>query len=74
MSVDIECVFSQGCLLFSYIHSHLSVQSTYVLMCLGVWSLLGFVRDSDVKAVVVLPELHANKDAGELDINWDRIL
>ena len=41
-------------------------------MCLGVWSRLGFITDSDVKAAVVgLPEL--NEDDGELDIDWDRI-
>ena len=67
-------MFSQGRLLLSHIRSRLSVQSTRALMCLGVWSLLGFVRDSDVKAVVVLPELRADEDEGELDIHWDRIL
>jgi len=72
--VDVERVFSQGRLLLSHIRSRLSVQSTRALMCLGVWSLLGFVRDSDVKAVVVLPELRADEDEGELDIHWDRIL
>lgn len=41
-------------------------------MCLGVWSKLGFVTDSDVKAAVVgLPEL--NEEDVELDIDWDRI-
>ena len=72
--MDVERVFSQGRLLLSHIRSRLSVQSTRALMCLGVWSLLGFVRDSDVKAVVVLPELRADEDEGELDIHWDRIL
>ena len=67
-------MFSQGRLLLSHIHSRLSVQSTHVLMCLGVWSLLGFVKDSDVKAVVVLLELHADEDEGELKIHWDRIM
>jgi hypothetical protein len=43
-------------------------------MCLGVWSLLGYVRDSDVKAVVVLPELQADEEEGELNVGWDRIL
>jgi len=42
-------------------------------MCLGAWSLLGFVKDSDVKAVVVLPELRADEDEDELEIHWDRI-
>jgi len=70
--VDVERVFSQGRLLLSHIRSRLSVQSTRALMCLGVWSLLGFVKDSDVKAVVVLPELRADEDEGELKAHWDR--
>ena len=72
--MDVERVFSQGRLLLSHVHSRLSVQSTRALMCLGVWSLLGFVKDSDVKAVVILPELHADEDEGELEIDWDKIL
>lgn len=72
--MDVERVFSQGRLLLSHIRSRLSVQSTRALMCLGVWSLLGYVRDSDVKAVVVLPELQADEEEGELNVGWDRIL
>ena len=55
-----------------HICSHLSVQSTRDLMCSGVWSKLGFVMDSDMKATDIrLPELHGDED--ELDINWDII-
>ena len=72
--MDVKRVFSQGRLLLSHIRSCLSIQSTRALMCLGVWSLLGFVKDSDVKAVVILPELHADEDEGELEIDWDKIL
>ena len=44
------------------------------MMCLGVWSKLGFVTNSDVKAaVVVLPEFNEEDDKNELDINWDKI-
>lgn len=44
------------------------------LMCLGVWSRLGFVTDSDVKAaIIVLLELHEDDEEGELDIKWDKI-
>ena len=32
------------------------------------------MKDSDVKAVVILPELCADEDEGELEINWDKIL
>jgi hypothetical protein len=43
-------------------------------MCLGVWSKLGFITDSDVKAVILtLSELNGDDDENELDINWDRI-
>ena len=70
--MDVERVFSQGRLLLSHIRSRLSVQSTRALMCLGVWSKLGFITDSDIKAaVVVLPELTGDEE--ELGINWDRI-
>jgi hypothetical protein len=37
-------------------------------------SILGYVRDSDVKAVVVLPELRADKEEGELEVGWDKVL
>jgi hypothetical protein len=72
-SVDVERVFSQGRLLLSHIRSRLSVQSTRALMCLGVWSQLGFVTDSDVKAAVILPELHADEEEEVPELHWDKI-
>ena len=42
-------------------------------MCLGAWSILGYMRDSDVKGVVVLPELHADEGEVELELDWDKI-
>ena len=69
-SMEVEHVFSQGRLLLSHIRSRLSVQSTRALMCLGVWSKLGFITDSDIKAVVVvLPEL-IGKEEEELGIGY----
>ena len=73
-SVDVERAFSQARLLLSHVRSRLSVQSTRALMCLGVWSILGYVKDSDVKAVVTLPELRADEEEGELKLDWDKIL
>ena len=32
------------------------------LMCLGAWSLMGYVQDSDVKAVTMLPDLKEDED------------
>ena len=72
-SMEVECMFSQGRLLLSHIRSQLSVQSTRALMCLGVWSKLGFITDSDIKAaVVILPELIGEEEE-ELGIHCDRI-
>ena len=72
--MDVERVFSQGRLLLSHIRSRLSVQSTRALMCLGVWSILGYVKYSDVKAVVVLPELREDEQEEELELGWDKVL
>jgi len=73
-SVDVERAFSQGRLLLSHVRSRLSVQSTRASMCLGAWSLRGFVKDSDIKAVTVLPELAPNTSEDELSFDWDAIV
>jgi hypothetical protein len=72
--MDVERVFSQGRLLLSHIRSCLSVQSMHALMCLGVWSIFGYVKDSDVKAIIVLPELQADEQEEELELGWDKVL
>ena len=43
-------------------------------MCLGAWSLRGFVKDLDIKAATVLPELAHNANQNELLLDWDAIL
>ena len=43
-------------------------------MCLGVWSSLGYVKDSDIKAVVALPEVPANEQEDHLVAGWDNVL
>jgi hypothetical protein len=40
-------------------------------MCLGVWSLMGYVKDSDIKFTAVLPEVIGEED--ELPMDWDLI-
>ena len=44
----------------------------WALLCLGIWSELGYVKDKDVKAATVLPEVDSD-DEDELDDNWDAI-
>ena len=44
-------------------------------MCLGDWSLLDLVKDSDVTAITVLPDVDEDgEDDMELEEEWDAIL
>ena len=70
-SVAVERMFSQGRLVLSHVQSHLSVQSTRALLCVGVWSVLGYVKDSDLKAAALLPEVNGKED--ELTEDWDSL-
>ena len=72
--MDVERVFSQGRIVLSHLRSRLSVQSTRALMCLGVWSRLGYVKDIDIRAVVILPEVSTKTKAAEIAIGWDAIV
>ncbi|KIJ16147.1 hypothetical protein PAXINDRAFT_76130, partial [Paxillus involutus ATCC 200175] len=38
-SIDVERLFSRGCLIITHTRSHLSAQTTRALLCLGAWSL-----------------------------------
>lgn len=56
----------------SHVHNHLSVQSTCALLCLRVWSAMAYVRNEDIKAANVLPEVGLN-EVESLPEDWDRI-
>ena len=71
-SVDVERTFSQGRLLLLHIRNRLSVQSTRALLCLGIWSEMGYVKDKDVKAATVLPEVGSDEEDDLVD-DWDAI-
>jgi hypothetical protein len=40
-------------------------------MCLGVWSLMGYVKNSDIMNAAALPEVYGEED--ELRNGWDTI-
>jgi hypothetical protein len=48
--------FGKGRIVLSHLRSRLSAQFTRALMCLGVWCHLRYVKDSDIRVVVVLLE------------------
>ena len=70
-SVDVERTFSKGQLLLSHVRSRLSVQSTRALLCLGSWSLKGFVKDGDVLSAASQPDL-VGEEPG-IALGWDAI-
>jgi hypothetical protein len=56
-------IFGTVCLHSLFVHLH---------MCLGNWSMLGYVRDKDVLAVTVLPDVDRDEEE-ELPDGWDTI-
>ena len=71
-TVDVECVFSQGRLVLSHIHSRLSVQSTCALLCLGAWCQHGLVKVQDLR-LALGEEEEVTGEEDELPSDWDTI-
>ena len=72
-SVDVERIFSRGRLVLSHLRSRLSVQSTRAVLCLGSWSKMGLIKDSDVLAITRMPELGLDEE-DKLEDGWDDII
>jgi hypothetical protein len=70
----VERIFSKGRILLSHLRNRLSVESTRALICLGVWSSSGYVRDSDVKAETLQPVIEEEERIDELENGWDSIV
>ena len=71
-SVDVECLFSHGRVLLSHIRNCLSSQSVHALLCLGSWSVAGFIKSADVQKLEPFREIEGNEDV-ELAEGWDSI-
>ncbi|TFY73210.1 hypothetical protein EWM64_g10802 [Hericium alpestre] len=76
-SVAVERVFSRGHLLLSHIRNRLSAQTTRALLCLGDWSLLGLIKDTDVLKVANMADVPQEEEVadGEYEMvdGWDNI-
>ena len=70
-SIDVERVFSQGCLLLPYIRNHLSSESMHALLCLGDWCRCGLMKDSNIKSTALLPDVTSEEPP--LASGWDSI-
>ncbi|KIK20643.1 hypothetical protein PISMIDRAFT_105397, partial [Pisolithus microcarpus 441] len=71
-SVDVEHLFSHGCILLSHTQSHLSAQSVWALLCLSSWSVDGFIKSADIHKLTTLDEIEGDSDI-ELMPGWDAI-
>ncbi|GLB35657.1 hypothetical protein LshimejAT787_0212220 [Lyophyllum shimeji] len=76
-SVDVERVFSLGRLQLTHVRNRMATQTTRALLCLGRWSLMGFIHDEDILKVVTLPEVPEEEGDSEGDVlmpdGWDDI-
>ncbi|TFK78514.1 hATC-domain-containing protein, partial [Polyporus arcularius HHB13444] len=75
-SMDVERTFSKGRLLLSHVRSRLSAQSTRAVLCVGSWSLAGYVKSADAKKIADLSDISDDDSEAsdfEMDEGWDRI-
>ena len=70
-TVDVERVFSRGRLVLPHVRNRLAVQSTRASLCVGTWSSLGLVKDSDIKMSVGKDDVVGKED--DLPEGWDVI-
>jgi hypothetical protein len=42
-------------------------------MCLGVWSVLGYVQDRDINGITALEEIVGEERIDKLSADWDAI-
>jgi hypothetical protein len=68
----VERTFSRARLLLPHTCSRLSAQSIRAVLCLGEWSQLGLVKDSDIKAASQTEPIDSDDDV-EMDDGWDSI-
>jgi hypothetical protein len=52
--------------------NQLSSKSTRALLCIGEWSWRDIVRDSDIKAAAILPDV--NSEEPPLASGWDNVM
>ena len=72
-SVDVERTFSRGRLLLPHVRNRLSAQTTRALLCLGAWSVHGFIKKADLIDVAKLPDVKAPVSDVEMEDGWDVI-
>ena len=72
-AVDVERIWSKGHLAVSHTRSRLSAQTIRTLLCLGAWSMLGFVKPNDSAKATALKDLEGDQSDYEMEDGWDDI-
>ncbi|KAG2362044.1 hypothetical protein BDR07DRAFT_1211401, partial [Suillus spraguei] len=52
--------------------NRLTAQLTHAIWCVGLWSIIGLVKDKDILAAVSLPD-SVDSEADEYNDGWDSI-
>jgi hypothetical protein len=71
ISIDVQRLFSRGCLVLSHTRNRLATQTMRAIICLGTWSKMGLIKDNDVLAVAKLEDVEGKDN---LDEGWDAIV
>jgi hypothetical protein len=72
-------MFSRGHLVLPHVCNHLSAKSTRAVLCLSAWSLMGFVKDHDIRKLTKLPEgpddggIEGDIDIEDEDNDWEAL-
>ncbi|KAF8667473.1 hypothetical protein AX14_006338 [Amanita brunnescens Koide BX004] len=69
-SVDVERLFSHSRNLISHTRNRLAAQTARAILCLGDWSLLGMIKNDDLKAVAAMQDIQQSEVMPE---GWDDI-
>ena len=70
-TVDVEHVFSCGCLVLPHLCGCLAIQSTCASLWVGMWSSQGFMKQGDIRAALSADEIDVEED--NLAVGWDDI-
>jgi hypothetical protein len=70
--VELHRGMTRGTIVYrSHVRNWLTAQTTWALLCVGLWSCLGLVKDKNIHSVASLPDVDGKEE--ELNDGWDSI-
>lgn len=72
-SVDVERVFSEGCIILNHLQSSMRPPTFCVLICLRDWIAVGVINEKDIcQAINGLPDMKEG-EVEDYELGWDHI-